>query len=340
MKPTTNRVERVAEAFRQVGIEPVTVREDRIRLRIPRRSPEFFVFAVAGGTGRRGEVIEAIERGDRLDHAASFIVTARRFSPGAIEELERSKKNYLDDRHFKFRREDPWMLIERVQEENPEKLPGRQRLSGAAAAAAMTLLAEPDREWTVTELASLSLVSAGTAQNVVSLLEERGFVEREGRGPGTVRRVSDKEGLLGLLASELARDRRVLGKGFILAQGARDLTRKVGERLSQAGMSYAMTGACAALLMAPHATGTERCEVWVDATASLHDALAALNARQVEQGANIVLLQAKNRLPVLRTSEIDGIAVADPLRVYADLLQDPQRGEEQAEYLREQVIGF
>ena len=196
-----------------------------------------------------------------------------------------------------------------------------------------------DREWwKVTELAEAAGVAAGTAQIALKRLEQLELVEVEGVGPRKRRRLVDKRRALPLWAEEARRERAKLAVTFINTQGPVDLARLVTDGLAEAGIDHAVTGACAALLVAPHITDVRRCEVWVDPAASRTAVLAALRVEPVDKGGNVTVLQAKNDAPLFARREVEGVQVVNALRLYADLLEDPRRGEEQAEFLRDTVL--
>jgi len=67
---------------------------------------------------------------------------------------------------------------------------------------------------------------------------------------------------------------------------------------------------------------------------------AALGTEPVEKGGNVVVMRARTDAPLFRAQEDDGVVIANNLRVYADLLEDPKRGQEQAQFLRETKMGF
>jgi hypothetical protein len=66
----------------------------------------------------------------------------------------------------------------------------------------------------------------------------------------------------------------------------------------------------------------------------------ALGADEADRGGNVVFLQARTEAPLFRAQNMEGVVVANAVRVYADLLQDPKRGQEQAQFLRQVVLGF
>jgi hypothetical protein len=136
------------------------------------------------------------------------------------------------------------------------------------------------------------------------------------------------------------RERHRLAAIFVLGQGPIDLAEQVSRRLAEGRIAHAVTGACAALLVAPHVTDVRICEVWVDPATSESLVAGALNATPVEKGGNVVVLRAKSDASLFAAREAEGVVVANSLRLYADLLEDPRRGAEQATFLRETVLGY
>jgi hypothetical protein len=170
-------------------------------------------------------------------------------------------------------------------------------------------------------------------------LEELNLLAAEGAGPKKRRTLTDKADLLERWAQDAASERTQLTTAYLQAQGPVDLARRLSERLADAGIEHAVTGACAALLIAPHVTDVRRCEVWIDPAASEGVLLNALGAQRVEKGGNVIVLQAKSDAPLYARQLVKDVHIANPLRIYADLLEDPRRGEEQAEFLRDTVLG-
>jgi len=211
------------------------------------------------------------------------------------------------------------------------------RLRGKAGIAAQALLLQPDREWKVQDLAQEAGVATGLAHRVLARLEEEGVIVAEGSGPQRVRRVTNRAALLDLWAEEqLDRPRRTLG--HLLAQTPQKLIQQLATELGRAGIDYALTGAAAANLVAPFVTTIPVVEVWVAETAA-PEQLAA-TADPVDDGQNVVFLQAKHDTPLAFREQRQDIWLANRFRLYADLRRDPRRGREQADHLREQVIGF
>jgi DNA-binding transcriptional regulator YhcF (GntR family) len=213
------------------------------------------------------------------------------------------------------------------------------RLKGKAGVAAQALLLQPDRVWTVRDLAAEAGIAAGLAHRVLARLEKEGIVAVEGTGPRRVRRVANPTALLDLWAEEqVDRPRRTLG--YFLAQTPQQLIERLGTNLDRAGVDYALTGAAGASLLAPFVTAIPVTEVWVAATAAREELLQGAGADPVTDGQNVVFLQEKDNLPLAFREQTKGVWIANRFRLFADLHRDPRRGREQADYLRLEVIGF
>ena len=97
---------------------------------------------------------------------------------------------------------------------------------------------------------------------------------------------------------------------FVLGQGPSDLVGQVSRRLAEGRIAHAVTGACAALLVAPHVTDVRTCEVWVDPAISESLITGALGTTPVERGGNVVVLLSKTDAPLFAASEVEGAVVA------------------------------
>jgi hypothetical protein len=219
-----------------------------------------------------------------------------------------------------------------------EKMPPT-RLRGKAGAAAQVLLLEPERAWAVTELSEEAGIAAGLAHRVLARLEAEGLVTVEGAGPQRVRRLANPAALLDLWAEEqVDRPRRTFG--YLLAQTPQQLTKRLAANLELAGIDYALTGAAGANLLAPFATAIPVIEVWTAATAAADELLRGAGVDPVTEGQNVVFLQGKDDLPLAFREQANEVCVANRFRLYVDLRRDPRRGREQADHLRQEVIGF
>jgi len=336
-KKTTRELE---TAFREVGFDSVNAESGCVRVGLD-QGRELAVLPVSVGHGRPQELRNVLarywEHGNAPYTAATLV--ANHFTSGALSILREEGVNYLDDSQFVFRNREPFVAIRQDRRARQKTYPSRGAgLGGRTGVAIQAMLLDAQEWWRVTDLAERAEVAAGTAQAAFARLEQLGFVEAQGAGPRKLRRLTDKGEVLAQWTQAATAERTRALAVFIPAQGPIDLARGVTHRLRDAGIMHAVTGACGALLVAPHVTDVRRCEVWVGPTVSDAAILDAVGVEPVEKGGNVTFLRARSDAPLYARRDIEGVEVANPLRLYADLLDDPQRGEEQAEFLRETVL--
>lgn len=296
---------------------------------------------IDAGSGRTEQTMQALRHSQ--SSALTPVIVGRHFSQRARDELDSADANYMDDRYLRVRLHSPSMLIRLQDEAAPlhEQRATTLRLGGAAGGVALALLSDPIREWKVSDLAAEGCVSLGAAQNTVVSLESEALLERSGKGPATRRRVTDPTALLDRYARDAVADRKVIARGFLLDNGILDTMRAAAQRQRSGtpGVRAWFTGVSAAQLVAPHVTAVRTYEAWVSTAHREDFILSGMGALPVEEGANLVVMRGHKG--VLVGAEIrDGVPSVSVFRMYADALADPARGEEQAEYLRETVIGF
>ncbi len=213
------------------------------------------------------------------------------------------------------------------------------RLSGKAGVAVQALLLHPKRAWQVHDVAKEAQISPGFAHRVLARLEAEGIVAVEGNGPNRVRRVTNPTALLDLYAEEnVAIPTRTLG--YLLAQTPPQLIKQLATNLGRTGTEYALTGAAAASVVAPFVTAIPIVEVWVMEKVAPEELYKGSQAHPVTEGPNVVFLQGKGDGPLVFREKTKDLWVVNRFQLYTDLRRDPRRGQEQADHLRREVIGF
>jgi len=213
------------------------------------------------------------------------------------------------------------------------------KLRGKAGVVAQALLLDHERPWQIDEMAQRAGVSVGLAHRIMKRLQDEGVAVAEGTGPQRVRRIPDPAALLDLWTEEMEdKPRRTFA--YLLAQTPRALVEQLGTNLADAGVEHALTGAAAAMRLAPFVTAVPVAEVWVTETAAPENLYDWARVDPVGEGHNVVFLQAKDDTPLAFREKAEDLWLANRFRIYADLRRDPRRGREQADNFRQEVIGF
>ena len=271
-------------------------------------------------------------------HGVPTVAVAAEMTAGAREILDGAGVGSIDGLG-NVRLALPGLLMRITGAARPRRRAVPVRLSGRSSLVAQAMLLDVERSWHVSDLAQRCGVSAGLAHRVLRRLELEGVVTADGAGPRKSRRLSDPAALLDLWAEEHS-DRPTRRPVFVLAQTADQLIDALCGGLERAGVDYALTGVAAAARVAPFVTSVPVAEVWVSSAAATSELCERLGATPVESGPNAVLLQERDDAPLAFRARESGVWTANVFRVYVDARRGPQRGREQSDHLRREVIGF
>jgi hypothetical protein len=285
---------------------------------------------------------QIIENAQQLPKGTHLLLIARTTTEEARRLLEEKGIGVIDT-HGNIRVEFPGLFIW-TQGWQPATRDDRKeppvKLTGKAGVAAQALLREPQRQWQVHDLAKEADISAGLAHRVLARLERENLLEVEGAGPKRIRRVQNPTALLDLWAEEMADRGAKRLRAFRLARDARAQAEILSRVLTEAKIEHAVTGPAAALRLAPFITAIPITDIWVAETVSLNDVAKAANAEVVQEGHNVLIRQVAGDAPLAFRTKVDDVWTVDRFRLFYDLRQDPRRGREQADRLREEIIGF
>ncbi len=268
------------------------------------------------------------------------LVVAETVTEGARRTLEAGGLGYVDghgNAHIRL----PGLYVHTTgSSKGAVTRPPAPRLSGKAGLVAQALLLDPGREWQIAELAARCDVSGSLVHRVLARLEATGVVTALGAGPTKRRHLAKPTGLLDLWAEEDKEPRTRATLVFVLPGRARSLGSQCSERLASHSILHALTGVAAAAMLAPALTSVPVSQIRLGAQADLDDVIAALLARPVTQGANVVLVHPPNNAELHFRQRPNDAWLAANTRIYLDAVRDPRRGAEQAAIFREAVFGF
>jgi hypothetical protein len=225
----------------------------------------------------------------------------------------------------------PGLLVERWGRENPEKeRRGLRSLFSTKATWVMRrLFTDRDRPWTMEELSRESGVSIGHVKKTLDRLSAEGFVEKSW---GAIR-LADAGGLL-----DSWRDAHGIGAdGWTGYHSPLRHQEEMVRRLRTiGGEGWALTLGSGVSLVAPLVRSTDVHAYLEAPTDALVD---ALDLTAVEFGGNVHLMEPRDEGVMFNVRTIGDIPVVSDLQLYLDLYNWPTRGREQAEHLRETVMG-
>jgi hypothetical protein len=211
-------------------------------------------------------------------------------------------------------------------DKDPWRGPGRPRGSfkGGNAARVFRALADYAPPYSVPKLVQLAGASSGVTYRVVEFLEREDIVRREPR-----------RGIVEVDWRQLI-ERWSREYGFALSPSATAFLEPRGiertlERLRECELSYALTSSSAAQFYAPYAP-VRALSVYVT---SIDEAAAALALRAAPTAGNVLLAVPEDPVAFERGQTFDGLAVAAPSQVAADLLGGPGRAPEEGRVLLE-----
>ena len=270
-----------------------------------------------------------------------FVLVAQSISPGAKDLLRNERVGYYDSGGSLFLpASDIYVYVDKPPPKSLLKSI-RSVFSGRRAQVLHAVLMR-DREWFgVKEIASQARVSPATASQVLTELEKFDWVVSRGQGPGKERHLQEPGALLDAWVNQLAVMQPLsMRRYFVPSVRAEGLVEKVAEVCAASKAEYAITHEAAGQRYAPFLSivSQMRCRLLVGPAADV--ALGALDARFVDQGANLAVIEVKSPGELLFRELANGTWLASPIQVYLDLMRGEGRAREMAKHLRHERIGF
>jgi hypothetical protein len=275
-----------------------------------------------------------------------LLVVGRRFSPGALDLLREHDANWVDETG-RARIEGPaGLLVIRDAARKPDEAREvRFRWSSSSVDIAELLLTQPGEKINAVEIAERLGWSHAQTTSVLRRFDKEGWTAKmgAGRGPTGVRRLAAAAGLLDAWAADAGGG----GHERVLAHRVlRDPMTFLREELAPVltdSMLWAASGWAGLEVAAPFVTAVPVLQLYVPAEAPvdgrLRTAMRAAGLREVDEGARVEFWTASAAALAL-SSTTTGVPVVSAPRLYADLRALGGRGEEAAQHVREELIGF
>jgi len=269
------------------------------------------------------------------------VIVATNLSAGARRWLSQAGLDWVDEAGHAEISRPSGLVVSREPKLVPTRREHSDRWSRSTLAAAEAALSgvAPTVE-SIEQATGLSRHATATA---LARLERLGLLERPKaqRGPASGRKIVDANALLEAYAA--AAGEQHLKQSVVLVHRLwKDpldtLRREIAPTLSSEKALWTVTGVAASVLLAPYLSDVTTLELYVDAElmSNPSDLASRLGGRIVDKGQRIEIRQ----LPTAMSAQgplIDGVRVALPVRVYADLVAAGGRSAEAAHHLRESL---
>ncbi|MCE5297089.1 MAG: hypothetical protein LLG16_08320 [Euryarchaeota archaeon] len=190
-----------------------------------------------------------------------------------------------------------------------------------------SMLENPEKRWTMQELSNYCSVSLAQVYKVLDSLEAEKYIDKK---RGAIR-ISDPSGLLDLMADRYSYDDQKIVGYYSPLKGYEQIFSKLREIEDD----YALTLGAAAQLVLPVVRSVDVYLYCNDFSAVINN----LGLEPVEFGGNVYLMEPKDDGILRSARSIDGVRVVSNIQLYLDLNNYPQRGREQAEAIREKILG-
>jgi len=271
--------------------------------------------------------LEALQRATiewGSDQEVVKVIAARYLAPPTRERIAAAGGGYIDATgNLRIAVDQPALfLADRGAAHDPWRGPGRPRgtLRGPPAARVVRALIDFAPPYSVPELSERAGASTGVTYRVVEFLEDEGLLERQRQGPITAVRWRK---LLMRWSEDYGFAESNTIATFLEPHGLGMLTRRLS---ALPELDYVVTGSLAAERVAAYAPA-RLATVYVR---NLPEAVAALDLRRTETGANVALATGKYVMAFERAETVDGLRVAALSQVAVDLLTGPGRNPSEA----------
>ncbi|MFD7021222.1 hypothetical protein [Promicromonospora sukumoe] len=257
------------------------------------------------------------------------LVVARYLASSVRERLTGAGLSFVDATgNIRVRVDRPALFVsDRGADRDPWRGPGRPRgtLNGEPAARVVRALLDHPGPWRIRRLVDVSGASTGSVYRVVDFLESESIVTR---GSGGELSLPDWAMLLRRWSQDYQFARANTVTRWVAPRGVENFLSRVRDGSED---RYAVTGSVAANAWAPYAPARSAMVY----AAEPRRAAEEWGLRETDTGANVILAEPVFEVLTERTMMVDGLVLAAPTQVAADLLTGPGRSPSEAEALIE-----
>ena len=266
------------------------------------------------------------------------VVASEALSDGAMDLLREEGVGYFDlDGNVFLPGKSFYVLIEKPRSDKKRKITS-SIFKGKRARALHAVWLAGDAWFSVSEIAERAGVSAGTASETLTSLEEREWVATRGQGPSKERMLKSRTELLDAWTDAYRATKPPATRRYYVKNGTpQSIMQMIDDVSDRNGWQYEITGEAAAQLYSPYLSTVSQVRCRLNILDRI-DLAEHLDLRPTSQGWNLSISypEAEGDLP-FRTFR-EGVWFADELQTYFDLLQAGGRAKDFAVHLRQEIL--
>jgi hypothetical protein len=322
-----------------VDIQPLTHRSDRpdmiARVNVAGQEQHILVEAKSSAEPRfLRQAIAQLQHYMESLTAPYGLILAPSISPRGAKLCEEQGVGYVDlqgNAFIKF----AGIFVKTSAVSTRTRRPGRARSLFAPVSSRLVraLLSEPERRWKLQELASATRMSLGQAHKVKQRLLDQEFIESDQN-----RRLflQDSAGLLDAWRETYRYEQNDVVPLFSLEKPP-EIEERVKQYCEHKKIRYALTLFSGASKLTPFVRYNV---VSFYVIGDKEELLQDLRFKPVDSGANVLVLSPYDEGVFYGLRGSQGYNVVNPIQLYVDLYSYGGRGREQAEFIRQKLIGF
>ncbi len=282
----------------------------------------------------RNTIFYLKEMKERFPNYNPLIVTPY-IGPGGRALCRREGISYIDTLgNIGIFLKDGFILKESKESIKRERRELKSLFSPKSTRVTRIVLESPSRRWLLQEIASTAKVSLGQTYNVVKKLIDEEYLEKTKKGL----KLSKPLELLGQWSSVYSITETNKIESFYLSENIyKTLIMRLADIAEMESYSYAFTLFAGANFIIPYVR-TPHVHLYL--LGDVDKFAKKTNLKPVTSGGNVHLIHPYDEGVFNPIQTIERVRVVGNIQLYLDLLNYPARGKEQAEVLREKVIGF
>ncbi len=294
----------------------------------------------AGGTATFREAARQIKAYSSQGEAIPFV--AGQFFGEKTRQVAKEEGVGIMDLAGNFYLKKDDILIEKIVNKNPfsKKAVLKNLFAPISSRITRVLLVQPRKVWLLSELADEAKVSLGQTHKTVDRMIEEELVEWSENNKLVLK---DPARLLKAWEDTYP---SYESQKFTFYSFEQDQSVVMNSLLKKAkDISFALSFFSGADLVAPFIRGVNKVQLYVRNQADVERLKGLLELQEVKSGANVEIYIPYDEgvfykaLKVDASTQVD-VPVVSNVQLYMDLFNNPARGKEQAEHLRELKLGF